>query len=134
MFVRLGFAVAAHVDPDVLLIDEVLSVGDESFQRKCAEKIEEFRRDGRTIVFVSHGLEPGGAAVRARRLDRPRHLVEDRLGERHHHPVPRREPRRPAHDGELGTSWGSREAEITRAGFVDPDGATCRWSPRCSPP
>ena len=56
MFVRLGFAVAAHVEPDVLLIDEVLSVGDESFQRRCAEKIEEFRRDGRTIVFVSHGL------------------------------------------------------------------------------
>ena len=56
MFVRLGFAVAAHVEPDVLLIDEVLSVGDESFQRKCAEKIEQFRRDGRTIVFVSHGL------------------------------------------------------------------------------
>ena len=56
MYVRLGFAVAANVEPEVLLIDEVLSVGDESFQRKCAEKIEEFRHDGRTIVFVSHGL------------------------------------------------------------------------------
>ncbi|MGA0877939.1 MAG: ABC transporter ATP-binding protein [Ilumatobacteraceae bacterium] len=56
MFVRLGFAVAAHVDPEVLLIDEVLSVGDESFQRKSAERIEQFRREGRTIVFVSHGL------------------------------------------------------------------------------
>ena len=56
MFVRLGFAVAANVEPEVLLIDEVLSVGDESFQRRCAEKIDEFRRDGRTIVFVSHGL------------------------------------------------------------------------------
>jgi ABC-type polysaccharide/polyol phosphate transport system ATPase subunit len=56
MFVRLGFAVAAHVEPEVLLIDEVLSVGDESFQRKSAERIEQFRRDGRTIVFVSHGL------------------------------------------------------------------------------
>jgi len=56
MFVRLGFAVAAHVEPDVLLIDEVLSVGDESFQRRCAEKIDQFRRDGRTIVSMSHGL------------------------------------------------------------------------------
>lgn len=56
MFVRLGFAVAAHVEPEVLLIDEVLSVGDENFQRKSAERIEQFRRDGRTIVFVSHGL------------------------------------------------------------------------------
>ncbi|MFM7127423.1 MAG: ABC transporter ATP-binding protein [Actinomycetota bacterium] len=56
MYVRLGFAVAAHVEPEILLIDEVLAVGDESFQRKCAERIEEFRREGRTIVFVSHGL------------------------------------------------------------------------------
>ena len=56
MFVRLGFAVAANVEPDVLLIDEVLSVGDEAFQRKSAERIEQFRREGRTIVFVSHGL------------------------------------------------------------------------------
>ena len=56
MFVRLGFAVAANVEPDVLLVDEVLSVGDEMFQRKSAERIERFRREGRTIVFVSHGL------------------------------------------------------------------------------
>ncbi len=56
MFVRLGFAVAAHVEPEVLLVDEVLSVGDENFQRKSAERIEQFRREGRTIVFVSHGL------------------------------------------------------------------------------
>jgi ABC-2 type transport system ATP-binding protein len=56
MTVRLGFAIAANVEPEILLIDEVLSVGDESFQRKCMEKIEQFRKDGRTIVFVSHGL------------------------------------------------------------------------------
>lgn len=54
MTVRLGFAIAANVEPDILLIDEVLSVGDASFQRKSAEKIEEFRKAGRTIVFVSH--------------------------------------------------------------------------------
>jgi ABC-2 type transport system ATP-binding protein len=56
MFVRLGFAVAINVEPDVLLIDEVLAVGDESFQRKCAEKIVEFRDQQRTIVIVSHGV------------------------------------------------------------------------------
>ena len=56
MFVRLGFAVAAHVEPEVLLVDEVLSVGDEAFQRKSAEKIEQFRREGRTILVVSHSL------------------------------------------------------------------------------
>ncbi len=56
MYVRLGFAVAVNVDPDILLIDEVLAVGDENFQRKCMEKFAAFRQDGRTIVLVSHGL------------------------------------------------------------------------------
>ena len=57
MFVRLAFAVAVHVDPDILLVDEVLSVGDEPFQRKCMERIKQFQRDGRTIIFVTHGLD-----------------------------------------------------------------------------
>ena len=56
MTVRLGFSIAAHVEPEILLIDEVLSVGDQQFQRKSSEKIEEFRREGRTIVVVSHSL------------------------------------------------------------------------------
>lgn len=54
MYVRLAFAVAVHTDPDVLLVDEVLAVGDEKFQRKCMDKIHEFQADGRTIVLVSH--------------------------------------------------------------------------------
>jgi len=56
MYMRLGFAVAANIIPDILLVDEILAVGDEAFQRKCLRKIEEFRREGRTIVFVSHDL------------------------------------------------------------------------------
>jgi rfaE bifunctional protein nucleotidyltransferase chain/domain len=56
MYMRLGFAVAIHVDPDVLLIDEVLAVGDEAFTRKCLDKIGEFRRRGKTIVLVTHSL------------------------------------------------------------------------------
>src|ERR671931_1452243 len=54
MYVRLGFAVAAHVDPAILLVDEVLAVGDPAFQRKCLDKVEEFQQEGRTIVFVTH--------------------------------------------------------------------------------
>ncbi len=57
MYVRLAFAVAVHVDPDVLLVDEVLAVGDEPFQRKCMDRIRGFQRDGRTIVLVTHSLD-----------------------------------------------------------------------------
>ncbi|MGH9441934.1 MAG: ABC transporter ATP-binding protein [Thermoanaerobaculia bacterium] len=57
MVVRLGFAVAAHSDPDVLLVDEVLAVGDEEFSHRCLEKIAEFQKQGRTIVVVSHDLD-----------------------------------------------------------------------------
>jgi ABC-2 type transport system ATP-binding protein len=56
MYVRLGFAVAVHVDPDILLIDEVLAVGDEHFARKCVAKIAEFQSEHRSILFVTHGL------------------------------------------------------------------------------
>jgi ABC-2 type transport system ATP-binding protein len=57
MLVRLGFAVAVHVDPGILLIDEVLAVGDEAFQRRCIERIRRFQAEGRTIVLVSHALD-----------------------------------------------------------------------------
>ena len=57
MYVRLAFAVAIHVDPDILLVDEVLAVGDEPFQRKCMDKIRQFQQEGRTIVIVSHSAE-----------------------------------------------------------------------------
>lgn len=56
MYVRLGFSVAIHTDPDILLVDEVLAVGDEAFQRKCLDKISEFQKDGRTIILVTHNL------------------------------------------------------------------------------
>jgi ABC-2 type transport system ATP-binding protein len=60
MYVRLAFAVAVHVDPDLLLVDEVLAVGDEPFQRKCMDKIRSFQEEGRTIVLVSHSAEQVG--------------------------------------------------------------------------
>jgi ABC-type polysaccharide/polyol phosphate transport system ATPase subunit len=57
MYARLGFAVAVNLEPDILLIDEVLAVGDESFQKKCFAKMKQVKARGTTIVFVSHNLE-----------------------------------------------------------------------------
>jgi len=57
MYIRLGFSVAVHVDPEILILDEVLAVGDESFQKKSRQRIERFKEEGRTILFVSHDLE-----------------------------------------------------------------------------
>jgi lipopolysaccharide transport system ATP-binding protein len=56
MYLRLAFSVAAHLDPEVLLVDEVLAVGDAAFQRKCLEKMEDVGRHGRTVLFVSHNM------------------------------------------------------------------------------
>lgn len=56
MYVRLGFSIAAHLDPDILLLDEVLAVGDAAFQSKCLERIAELKKAGTTIVFISHDL------------------------------------------------------------------------------
>jgi lipopolysaccharide transport system ATP-binding protein len=56
MLARLGFSVIAHLDPDILLVDEILAVGDLDFQKKCFAKMEEFKRKDITIIFVSHSM------------------------------------------------------------------------------
>ena len=56
MYVRLAFAVAAHLEPEILLVDEVLAVGDVGFQRKCLGKMSEVASEGRTVLFVSHNM------------------------------------------------------------------------------
>ncbi len=98
MYVRLAFAVAVHTDPDLLLVDEVLAVGDEAFQRKCLDKIRSFQEEGRTIILVTHNLnqvteladravllnrgkvvydgEPGGAVTEFRNILEGRRVVE----------------------------------------------------------
>ena len=57
MYMRLAFAVAAHLDPDILIVDEVLAVGDSQFQKKCLEKVRQVSGQGRTVLFVSHNME-----------------------------------------------------------------------------
>jgi ABC-2 type transport system ATP-binding protein len=57
MYVRLGFSVAIHVDPEILIVDEVLAVGDAEFQAKCRQKFIDFRREGRTVILVSHSMD-----------------------------------------------------------------------------
>ena len=57
MYVRLAFAVAAHLEPEILLVDEVLAVGDAAFQKKCLGKMGEVAKEGRTVLFVSHNME-----------------------------------------------------------------------------
>lgn len=57
MYVRLGFAIAINVDPDILVVDEVLAVGDAEFQAKCFAKFADFRRNGKTVILVSHSME-----------------------------------------------------------------------------
>ena len=57
MYVRLAFAVAAHLEPEILIVDEVLAVGDANFQKKCLGKMSDVVRDGRTILFVSHNMD-----------------------------------------------------------------------------
>src|SRR5438105_11890504 len=57
MYVRLAFAVAAHLEPEILIVDEVLAVGDAEFQKKCLGKMEDVSKGGRTVLFVSHNMD-----------------------------------------------------------------------------
>ncbi len=78
MYVRLGFSVAVHTDPEILLVDEVLAVGDAAFQRKCLERINELRRAGVTVLFVSHSAETVRAlCTRALWLENGRLVADD---------------------------------------------------------
>ena len=113
MFMRLGFAIATHVDPEILLIDEVLAVGDAQFQKKCIAQLQKFSRDGGTVVFVSHAM--GQVAELCKRclwLDRGRLLhdgkTEDAI-ERYTALVAEREEEEFQKNDPL--AWESRESE-----------------------
>jgi ABC-type polysaccharide/polyol phosphate transport system ATPase subunit len=124
MTMRLGFAVAAHLDADVLLLDEVFAVGDEAFQRKCFGKIHEFKQRGGTIVFVSHDaaaverLCERAVLLRSGRLefDGPTHEAIVRY---HRQLAAEREP---DETGAGLTEWGSGEARIEAVEVLGPEG------------
>jgi ABC-2 type transport system ATP-binding protein len=122
MLVRLGFAVAVHVEPDVLLIDEVLAVGDEAFQAKCLNRVRDFQREGRTIVLVTHALDTVTEIC-----DRAAMLHH---GELHAIGMPAEVVREMRHvllgmaDPGFVPEQGTREAEIVEVQIVRPDGSS----------
>lgn len=127
MYVRLGFAVAVEVDPDVLLIDEVLAVGDAGFQRKCLDKMREFRRRRKTMLVISHDLATvQDISDRILVLDHGKVLhwgtPEDSVGRY------RRVSRGRAVDG-LRREFGSREAEVTGVRFLNDSGEAVEFVP-----
>jgi lipopolysaccharide transport system ATP-binding protein len=137
MYVRLGFAVAVHTEPDVLLVDEVLAVGDEAFAHRGLRRIEELLAGGSTVVFVSHSLSLVESVCDARGMARPRQscdmigdprrvvdayrqAVAEEEGERHRMRKEERAQRDAASPvaevgGEEALRWGSRAAEVAAA-------------------
>jgi len=132
MYMRLGFAVAVNVDPDVLVVDEVLAVGDEAFTHKCLDKFAEFKRRGKTILIVTHQLElVERFCDEALWLDQgvsktqgdPKRVIDayllDVAGAASREPAPGHRPP----DRDQGR-WGSREVEITGVELFGPGGPT----------
>ena len=130
MYMRLGFAIAVNLDPDIMLIDEVLAVGDEAFQRRCMERINAIRAEGRTLVFVSHALESVRAICdrclwldhgAARMLGGVDSVLAAYLAE-----VDRREAAEleVTEIAEVDTSPGRMGVRITAIDFSGPDGPT----------
>jgi ABC-type polysaccharide/polyol phosphate transport system ATPase subunit len=142
MYVRLGFAVAIHTDPEVLLVDEVLAVGDEAFAHRCIGKIEELLAAGRTVVFVSHALsmveDLSTRALwldrgRARMIGEPRRVVDayrqavaEEEGEAHLARKQAGEPVEsavePAVEADDPMRWGSGAAEVVEVRLRGGDG------------
>ena len=122
MYVRLGFSVAINVEPDILLVDEVLAVGDEAFQRKCLERFAELKHNGKTVIIVSHSMQSVvnmcDHAIWFQKGHKmadgdPKDVVEAYTGsivlDEH----------RPA---DKGDRWGSGEARIERVELLDREG------------
>jgi ABC-type polysaccharide/polyol phosphate transport system ATPase subunit len=144
MFMRLGFSVAVHTDPDILLVDEVLAVGDAGFVAKCKDRISELRKQGKTLILVTHDLDSverwcdeaiwlhqGEVMDRGfprRVIDAYRQFIErgeeqEILSAEHKHD----EVAAGAHEPSVEPArWGSREIEITGVHVLGTDGAEKR--------
>ena len=123
MYVRLGFSIAINVDPDILLVDEVLAVGDEQFQRRCLERVSELREQGKTIVVVTHSLNTVrtlcDAALwldhgKVRALGSAGEVADAYLSEVH--------VDREADGAGGGTRWGSGDVRLTEFELLDGSG------------
>ena len=124
MYVRLGFSVAINVDPDILLVDEVLAVGDEEFQRKCSEKFAELKHSGKTDRrrLPRPRLDAQRCATRSRCSSTASCVAVGPAGEVIDE-LPRRGARRPGRGRRDGSRWGSGEGKIERVELLDADGA-----------
>lgn len=121
MYARLGFSVAVHLDPDILLVDEVLSVGDQAFQQKCNERMQRLRKGGITILFVSHSLDAVlRTCTRAIWLDHGRLKTEgdvQHVADAYYRHVLERGPHGMLANGE--NRFGSGEVRVVRVEFLD---------------
>jgi len=132
MYTRLGFAVASHVDSDVLLLDEVLAVGDEAFQRKCLGRIFEYRRGGGTVLFVSHDAEAVERVCdRAVLLEHGEVRADgppaDVLATYRRGLVRAGEAARGASHDDAADEWGTRRVAITGVHLVGAEGESDRF-------
>ena len=126
MYVRLGFSVAINVDPDILLVDEVLAVGDEAFQRKCSEKFADLKESGKTIVVVSHALGTMRTLCDQLALLEHGNLDRGRPVGRGRRDVSRRRRTRPRRRRRARNAWGSGEGQIVGFELLDARGRPVR--------
>jgi energy-coupling factor transporter ATP-binding protein EcfA2 len=123
MYVRLGFSVAINVDPDILLVDEVLAVGDEQFQRRCLERVAELREQGKTIVVVTHSLNTvRNLCDAALWLDHGKVRAYGSAGEVADAYLSEVHVDREADESGSGTRWGSGDVRLTGFELLGPDG------------
>lgn len=137
MYARLGFSVAIHLDPDILLVDEVLSVGDQAFQQKCNERMQELRHSGITVLFVSHSLETiANTCSQAVWLDRGQvRMAGDihKVTDAYYAYSLERSLGRSRHALDTENRFGSGEARIIAVEFLDAGGKPVLSTPTNSP-